>query len=104
MRIPSGTLPKAALALSLVIVLGVVAAGMHRGARAPPAKVAALPVVDGVMPCRYHVMIIHDVHWAAACMNHSADEGPECMLPPERAEVLNKAQEEAERFCERRGT
>jgi hypothetical protein len=106
MRIPSKAAAAAALALLLAAVAATYLAAQRqpRIAPAPDLMAVAPPVTAGGMPCLYHVMIIHDVHWAAACMkNDPPDNGFDCMLPPERAAVLNRAQEEAEDFCRRGG-
>ena len=110
MRISLRACAATAFALLLVaVVAALLSAGLSsRNAHAPASRglaVAEAPEVKGVMPCLYHVMIIHEVHWAAACMkNDPPDNGPDCMLPPERAAALNGAEQEAEAFCERRGT
>ena len=49
--------------------------------------------------CRQNVTIIHDVHWAAACMGNAEDDSPECTLPEDRAAVLNTARTVAENMC-----
>lgn len=62
----------------------------------------ALLATDGRMAlrrCREHVAIIHDVHWAAACMGNLPDDSPECTLPDERAAPLNLARAKAEERC-----
>ena len=107
MRISSRASIATALALLLFAVLAALLAAWleRRTARVPPPMAVAPPAVQGVMPCLYHVMIIHDVHWAAACMkNDPPDNAPDCMLPPERAAVLNVAQQEAEGFCKHPGS
>jgi hypothetical protein len=88
------------------VLAALLSAGLKpRTAREPASTAFAPPAVQGVMPCLYHVMIISDVHWAAACMkNEPPDDGPDCMLPPERAALLNRAQQEAEGFCDRHGS
>ena len=106
MRIPPRASAATALALLLAAVLAaLLAAGLNlRTAPAPALTAVAPPTGPGLMPCLYHVMIIYDVHWAAACMkNDPPDDAPDCMLSPERAAVVNGAQREAEGFCERRG-
>ena len=49
--------------------------------------------------CRQNVTIIHDVHWAAACMGNTEDDSPECTLPEDRAAALNTARSTAENMC-----
>ena len=49
--------------------------------------------------CRQNVTIIHDVHWAAACMGNAEDDSPECTLPEDRAAALNTARSAAENVC-----
>jgi hypothetical protein len=107
MRISPRASAATALALLLAAVLAaLLAAGLEsHTARAPTPMAVTSPSLQGLMPCLYHVMIIHDVHWAAACMtNDPPDNDADCMLPPERAAVLNGARREAEGFCERRGS
>lgn len=105
MRIPTRVSTMAAS----VLLLAVVAATLLALAPKPPPASPLAATVDastgsGWMPCLYHVMIIHDVHWAAACMkNDPSDNSADCTLPNELAAVLNKAQQESENFCARRG-
>ena len=104
MRISTRASATIALALLMAAAAGAfLAAGQNPRAEPTTLHAMAPPATHGVMPCLYHVMIIHDVHWAAACMKNETDDSPDCMLPTERAAVLNKAQQEAEGFCERRG-
>jgi hypothetical protein len=49
--------------------------------------------------CRENVTIIHDVHWAAACMTNPEDDASDCTLPDERAATLNAARWAAEDRC-----
>lgn len=59
--------------------------------------------------CRENVAMIHDVHWAFACMANArdakasgadtADDSPECTLPDDRAVGLNAARSSAENQC-----
>jgi hypothetical protein len=101
--------PRGSAATALALLLAAVLAALLADGPAPrtssvPDPMALAPgAVQGVMPCLYHVTIIHDVHWAAACTtNEPPDNGPDCTLPPMRAAVLNAAQREAEASCERR--
>jgi hypothetical protein len=66
-----------------------------------PGRIAML-APDGriaLQHCRAHVAIIHDVHWAAACLGNPRDDSPECTLPDERAAPLNLARARAEERC-----
>jgi hypothetical protein len=106
MRIVSKASAAAALALLLSVVAAafLVETGEPRVVAPSDRIAAASPATSGGMPCLYHVMIIHDVHWATACMkNDPPDNGVDCMLPPERAAVLNRAQLDAEDACRRGG-
>jgi hypothetical protein len=49
--------------------------------------------------CYENVTIIHDVHWAAACMTNPGDDSSDCTLPDERAGRLNAARWAAEDRC-----
>ena len=105
MRIPTPVSASAAFALLLAAVAALLLALTPRATPPPPTVTAEAPSNNGLMPCLYHVMIIHDVHWAASCMkNDPPDNAADCTLPNERAAVLNKAQDEAESFCLRRGS
>src|SRR5205085_808176 len=98
----------AAAALALLLV-AVAAARLwpQPEARVPPAPdlMAMAPAAgEGGMPCLYHVMIIQDVLWAAACMkNDPPDDEADCTLPPDRAAILNRALQDAEDACARSG-
>lgn len=98
-----------AMAASALLLAAVAALLLALAPKPPPASPAAAKAESsttsaGWMPCLYHVMIIHDVHWAAACMkNAPPDNSADCTLPNELAAVLNKAQQESENFCARQG-
>jgi len=54
--------------------------------------------------CRRQAEVVHDVHWAAACMVNAreapaGDDHPECMLPDAKAALLYAALDEAEARC-----
>jgi hypothetical protein len=77
-----------------------------------------------VAQCFEHVAMVHDVHWAAACVATAQDEmarqtacaergpaqmctaapelvddSPDCMLPPGRAAALDAVRTRAEQRC-----
>jgi hypothetical protein len=58
--------------------------------------------------CLEQVTTVHDVYWAAACMQSAeravaqgreGDDAPDCTLPSERAGPLNAARAEADQRC-----
>ena len=125
--------PAAALALAGAVVIGALIAASYGSRDAPAARRAADPAQLGANGrevlgrCSHSVMIIHDVHWAAACdvtareleLKHAAcrraadsgeappacafmeppDDSTDCSLPPGRAYTLNNARAAAENQC-----
>lgn len=103
MRIPTRVFAMAAFALLPAAVAAVLLALAPRPPAPPTVTAEASSSGAGWMPCLYHVMIIHDVHWAAACMKNEQDTSADCTLPNETAAVLNRALQESENYCARRG-
>jgi hypothetical protein len=92
------TLSKAFLGLALLAA----AAGAYRwGERTVPQRAAAAPAVDE--RCVEGALLVHDVRWAAACMQlHERGEGdgmPDCHLPDAEAARLNALLAESEQRC-----
>src|SRR5687768_7092027 len=92
------TMSKAFLALA-VLAAG---AGAYRwGELSSPQRAAALPVVDE--RCVEGALLVHDVRWAAACMQlHERGEGdgmPDCHLPDAEAARVNALLAESEQRC-----
>ena len=91
----------------LLVGLAVLQAGLGRlparpaPAPEPAARAAALLPGErqALQRCREDVAIIHDVHWAAACMANPDDDSAECTLPDDRAAALNFARAAAEERC-----
>lgn len=113
MRMLLGDRTAAGLMLAGIAVLDALGGGSWRPP-APPTVPLALPSAGqlAVERCRDHVTIIHDVHWAAACMTlaeeqmaaglfapDAVDDSPECNLPPQRAESINAERAAAEDRC-----
>lgn len=67
----------------------------HRQAAAPPPELR--------QHCRETGQLLHDVHWAAACMllarETEVDDPNECTLPSKQAAAVYAAMQEAEDSC-----
>ena len=91
----------AAALLAAVALVHAVTAGSgsaaRRWARTPPVLASADRAV--IERCRENVEWIHDIEWAAACASNGEDDSPDCMLPNDRARLLNSARDAAEAQC-----
>jgi hypothetical protein len=107
MRIRLDATTTAAALLSGMALVNAVIGGVESGF---PAAILPAQSVRARMPldeperlalenCRENVTIIHDVHWAAACMTNPGDDSADCTLPDERAGSLNAARWAAEDRC-----
>src|SRR5690242_11220442 len=95
MRIPIHSGASAALLLAAMASAGlwIIASMPPRPlpAPAPAARVA-------LERCLEQVATVHDVYWAAACMQ-TADDWPDCTLPTEKARPLNAARAADDQRC-----
>lgn len=103
MRIRLDATTTAAVLFSAMALLNAISGGLGlelssgQSARARVAQNESERVA--VESCRENVTIIHDVHWAAACMVNPGDDSTECTLPDDRAGNLNAARWAAEDHC-----
>ena len=99
------------LAALVLLLAGVAVASGWLAARLPadaPARHASKVLGAGpradVERCMEQVATVHDVYWAAACMQAAQaagvqDDLPDCTLPPERAGPLNAARAADDQRC-----
>ena len=97
-----------AAAILLLAAAVLLAFGLQRSP-SPPAPVlqplarASPPARAKMEWCLEHVTMVHDLHWAVACMKVAqegqGDDLPDCTLPDDRARPLNAARGKAEQQC-----
>jgi hypothetical protein len=97
MRIPIHPGGIAALLLAAMLAAGgwMETSRTHTVASSPVLGPGARLALEG---CLEQVATIHDMYWAAACLQ-TADDWPDCTLPTENAGPLNAARAADEQRC-----